>query len=245
MSSEKFVVETILKKYNGNESVVTIPQDVTEIGESAFNDLTYDKHQNLTCVNFPKNLHHIGKYAFANCTALSEVMFPESLISIGTNAFANCKKITRINIPKNVKYIADTAFSGCPKLAFVTVDENNSVFHAVDNCLIETTTSTLILGGIISNVPTGVLAIGKSAFSGRDIEILTIPEGVCSIGAYAFNGCREKLTDVFIPASVTKIGGGAFLWCGSKKGVPFTIHAPAYSYAEQYAKENDIPFVAE
>ena len=43
-----------------------------------------------------------------------------------------------------------------------------------------------------------------------------------------------------IPESVIEIGEGAFAGCGS-----LTIHAPAGSYAEQYAKENNIPFVAE
>ena len=43
--------------------------------------------------------------------------------------------------------------------------------------------------------------------------------------------------DVVIPAGVTEIGSSAFDGC--KK---LTIHAPAGSYAEQYARENDIKF---
>lgn len=43
---------------------------------------------------------------------------------------------------------------------------------------------------------------------------------------------------VHIPDSVTSIGEGAFSACKE-----LTIHAPAGSYAEQYAKENNIPFV--
>lgn len=243
MNSEKFIIETILKKYNGNESVVVIPQEVTEIGEKAFYDLMEDKHQNLTTVIFPENLRHIGAYAFARCTALSDVTFPQSLISIGTNAFFTCHNITRIHIPANVTHIADTAFSDCPHLTYITADENNPVFRTIDNCLIETATNTLVLGGLVSNVPEDVSAIGKSAFSGRAIETLTIPDGVCRIGDYAFNGCINTFTDIYIPASVTHIGGGAFMWCGGNKDHPFTIHAPANSYAESYAKENNIPFV--
>jgi hypothetical protein len=42
---------------------------------------------------------------------------------------------------------------------------------------------------------------------------------------------------VTIPASVTKIGPYAFQKCAG-----LTIHAPAGSYAEQYAKKNSVKF---
>ena len=47
--------------------------------------------------------------------------------------------------------------------------------------------------------------------------------------------------DVVIPESVTRIGSWAFI----SGCTDLTIHAPAGSCAEQYAKENNIPFVAE
>jgi hypothetical protein len=51
---------------------------------------------------------------------------------------------------------------------------------------------------------------------------------------------HDILKNIFIPSSVTAIGAEAFLGCFN-----VTIHAPVGSYAEQYAKENNIPFVAE
>jgi hypothetical protein len=85
-----------------------------------------------------------------------------------------------------------------------------------------------------------VTSIGSSAFSGcSSLTGVTIPEGVTSIGSYAFNNC-SSLTTVTIPSSVTGIGNKAFANCGN-----FTFHVPAGSFAEQCAKENNIPFVAE
>ena len=52
-------------------------------------------------------------------------------------------------------------------------------------------------------------------YTGND-ENIVIPDGVTSIGFRAFEGCRQV-----------------------------TIHAPAGSFAKTYAKENNIPFVAE
>lgn len=62
---------------------------------------------------------------------------------------------------------------------------------------------------------------------------------VVTIGTSAFERHNE-ITDITIPACVTTIGWFAFDGCTN-----MTIHAPAGSYAEAYAKEQNIPFVAE
>lgn len=73
----------------------------------------------------------------------------------------------------------------------------------------------------------------------RAIQEIYIPEGITIIENGAFCGC-SMLTKVRIPNSVTKIFGNSFSGCSN-----LTIHAPAGSYAERYAKGNNIPFVAE
>ena len=65
---------------------------------------------------------------------------------------------------------------------------------------------------------------------------VTIPEGVTEIGSSAFDGCT-RLTDINIPGSVREIGTWAVA-CWPKP----TIHAPAGSYVEEYAKKNKIKF---
>ena len=74
-------------------------------------------------------------------------------------------------------------------------------------------------------------------YNGHDSDV-TIPESVSSIGHSALKDC-QSLTRVTIPAGVTEIGWNAFQGCEN-----LTIHAPAGSFAEQYAKENDIRFEA-
>ena len=75
--------------------------------------------------------------------------------------------------------------------------------------------------------------------SRKDITFINIPEGVSDIGDRAFVGCKALL-EIHIPKTVSVIGEYAFWECSS-----VSIHAPSGSYAETYATENNIPFVAE
>ena len=86
----------------------------------------------------------------------------------------------------------------------------------------------------------GVEHIGQSGFANCSaLEEMIIPDGMITIGKYAFKYCT-KLASIKIPESVTFIGTDALQGCPS-----LTVYAPAGSYAETYAKENNIPFVAE
>ena len=82
----------------------------------------------------------------------------------------------------------------------------------------------------------------------RDVENMDIRRAICSvilpygiknIGYCAFKD-NESLSKIVIPDSVCQINYCAFYECPN-----LTTHAPAGSYAEQYAKEHNIPFVAE
>ena len=95
MSNVKdFVIENgVLKQYVGNGGDVVIPDDVYEIGRSAF----------------------------SGCRELTSVTFPNRLITIRMSAFQNCEGLTQITIPARVDSIEDWAFQGCTGLTDVTV----------------------------------------------------------------------------------------------------------------------------
>lgn len=73
----------------------------------------------------------------------------------------------------------------------------------------------------------------------RELVELTIPDAVKEAEQLVFSYCKN-LQKVHIPASVKKMAPNAFFW--SQK---VTIYAPEGSYAQKYAAERGIPFVAE
>ena len=73
----------------------------------------------------------------------------------------------------------------------------------------------------------------------KKLETVYLPETLEQIGDGAFYDCIN-LRHLQIPPKVSSIGSLSFFNCPK-----LTIHAPAGSYAEQFAKEHKIPFVAE
>jgi len=93
------------------------------------------------------------------------------------------------------------------------------------------------LTGVI--IPQSVVSIGDEVFSECDaLSCVIFPEGIMSIGNSVFDGC-ESLTSAAIPASCTSIGERAFENCPN-----LILKVKEGSYAEQYARENGIPYVA-
>ena len=85
--------------------------------------------------------------------------------------------------------------------------------------------------------PAALLSIEDEAFRGCAFSYVKLGENTAEIGALAFAE-SPNLKYVFIPATVTAIGTGAF----QNTAPGFTILAPADSFAESYAKDNSIRF---
>ena len=106
----------VLQEYKGPGGDVTILEDVTEIGSSAFEGCT-----GLTSVTIPEGVKEIGESAFKGCTGLTSVTIPEGVTTIGESAFNGCAGLTSVTLPKSIKEIESGAFAACSKLASVTM----------------------------------------------------------------------------------------------------------------------------
>ena len=160
-----------------------------------------------------------------NNTALNgKIIIPREIIykdktyfvtRIGHSIFCGCSGLTSIAIPDSVTSIGEYAFKDCSGLTSIIVERGNSIYHSAGNCLIETSSRTLIAGCKNSIIPDdgSVTSIGSCAFSGcSGLTSITIPASVTSIGDSAFSDC-SGLTSITIPDSVTSIGYSAFSGC--------------------------------
>ena len=165
----------------------------------------------------------IGSYAFSDCQQLTALEIGNGVTSIGECAFNECSGLTGVLvIPSSVTSIGEFAFRYCNGFTGILVDDENAVYHDDGNCLIETTSKTLILGCNNSVIPNNnsVTIIGDWAFykcSGLTGD-LVIPDGVTIIGDMAFCQCSGFTGALVIPNGVTSIGDYAFWYCSGLTG---------------------------
>ena len=215
---------------------ITIPNSVTSIGSSAFEDCS-----GLTSVEIPNSVTSIGNYAFSGCSGLTSIEIPNSVTSIGNYAFEDCSGLTSVEIPNSVTSIGSSAFRYCRSLTSVEIP--NSVTSigvaAFSNCRsltsVEIPNSVTSIGnyafedcfGLTSvEIPNSVTSIGNYAFSGcSGLTSVEIPNSVTKINPYTFSGC-DGLTSLTLGSSVTSISSNAFRYCDGLKEVYCKMETP-------------------
>lgn len=119
-----------------DETSITIPANVTEIGAGAFSGARYIEEINFAGdkvsvigedafsgtlikeIKIPENLKKISARMFKGCVQLDNVVIPEKVTSIDSEAFFGCSWLDHVILPANVKKIATDAI---PKNALMTI----------------------------------------------------------------------------------------------------------------------------
>lgn len=222
---------------------------VTTIGRYAF-FMCFD----LTKVELPAGLKVVSEQAFHYCEALVDCVLPAGLERVENSGFFGCEEWTGVDdIPSSVTFIGDYAFAECKGTKLVIPEGNTSIgkfaFYGYEETLNEillpTTLRTLGDSAFAwaKNVkeiviPEGVTYIGEECFGiTNSLEKLTLPSTLKSIGKDAFklgHGTENKLSEVYIPASVTSIASNAF---SGRDGIKI-IADNAFTAAAKFANEN-------
>ncbi len=153
----------------------TIPNGVTEIGQSIFSGCSA-----LTSVTIPDSVTNINDYAFSSCTSLTSVTIGNGVTAIGAWAFSYCPSLASVNIGNSVTSIVEFAFYYCESLTSVTIPDSVTSIGAwaFSSC---TSLTSVTIGN-------GVTAIGGGVFSWCEFLTSVLFTGDApTVNAYAFD----------------------------------------------------------
>ena len=181
-SDEKILTEKFASEINeiGNKDIsalidgsiteMEIPESITEIGTSAFQN-----RKELTKVVMGENIKRIKGYAFSYCSKLSEISVPDTVTSIDNHAFYYCEKLMDFPVGVNsvLESIGESAFYTCRGFKNIQMPKSlktigNQAFYNCSNCLTYD----------FSN-HTSVPEVGTNAFFGINLNAkIVVPENL-------------------------------------------------------------------
>ncbi len=214
-----------LSHYFGLGGTVTFPETlaITEIGQFAFSNydyipkteddeisdevpettkMWYIGENTITKVIIPEGVEKIGRFAFANLTALQEVVLPSTLKTIDYGAFSGCSSLVTVSGIEHVKFINEAAFFGCNLSGALELGEAVALgeYAFANNKNLKNLT-----------LSEKTKSVASYAFSGCDkLKKVVIKADKIKLGLSVFSGCRE-LTEISVNSAV--IPAGSFSGC--------------------------------
>lgn len=206
---------------------IIIPENLTEIGESAFNNckeahLIYDGTSEIHCLtsignkaffnNFAlvdadlqySKLEKIPESCFEGCALLTKILLPPTIKQIGTNAFKSCKLLRSIDV-KSCTYFGNSAFEDCEQLV-IDIKKDAKITYIGYGAFKKTRLCNLDLTN------SSITNIQSKTFHGcSDLTNVVLPQGIKSINEEAF--CVCGITNIQIPDGVTSLGNNVFSSC--------------------------------
>lgn len=256
---------------NSNNETLTIPETINidekiytveKVGNGAL------ENSNFTNIELPSTIKVIGSRAFENCKKLEDIILPENLEKLEDNVFSGCSALKGIYIPKNVSKIGEnilenqtnergtsiygysnskaSQYANDNNIKFVNIeepDESDIKKYGKDNLeiingLIYYIAKDSDNAQLISKKDNMVLKILKNDINIKipeEIEHNSKKYKVNSIEPYALKDGTFKSIEIL--SNIEKIKEGAFDSCEQ-----FVIEGYSGSYAEEYAKANNIEF---
>ena len=233
----------------GNLLQISIPDSVTGMGNAIFQNCS-----KLQKVKLPKARYNISDYTFAGCTSLEEIQLPKTVTTIWPHAFDGCSSLKKVEWSDCLESIKDNAFKGCTSLTEIVIPNTvrelgNEAFRNCDGLekIVIPNSVTTIGNGVLYDcdsltnisVGAGISKLSESCFEHCDnLEKIVLPYTIKSIDKSAFKECIA-LKEITIPRNTSSIGTSVFSYPAK-----MTIYGVAGTYAEKYAGEKGIKFVA-
>ena len=225
---------------------IALPDSLTKLDGGIFSGCT-----SLKNVVMSTSVSTVGSAIFSDCTALElneyngmgylgnkenpyymlvrrvdpeqkQAVLHEQTVLIMRDAFAGTD-INHLALNKNVTLIPYGTLSDLAYLETIEVAEGNPVYHADNNCLIETATKILVRGSKNAVIPTdgSVTKIGDFSFTNlKGLTSIVIPETITELGGSAFSNCRDLVYAV-VSKNLTRVQFNIFTNCESLISIYF------------------------
>ena len=173
---------------------------------------------------------------YSHRNSIKKVVMSGSIYCIYTGAFRDMPELTEIVWPDNLNIIYSSAFYNCTGLTKVNIP--NTV-HTIESYAFQNCSALRSV-----TLPKNLKKLGQNAFANcRYISSLTLPDKLETIGKKAFGGTH--LTELEIPAKVTRLEAETFLNCKDLEKVTFQgdvkeIGSSAFEGCEEL-KRVDLP----
>lgn len=192
-----------------------IPNHITSIGKSAFQDCKY-----LTSVTMNGNVVEILDYAFSDCSNLKSISLSQNITNMGERVFYGCTSLEQLTMPDKLTYIPVGLCQCCSSLMRVTLPSNLEVSQPTyrGSKFLECYKLEQFVGNNACHNGQLVVVNNILDVAALKIKECVIPENVQEIQTYAFEHCRDLQT-VTIPNGCTKINNGVFSDCTSLKTI--------------------------
>ena len=229
---------------------------VTSIGEHAF-----FSRDNLTSITIPENVTYIGEMAFYDCINLKTVINCSDLnIQKGSNDYGYVGAYAD-RVIKSDEVINGYAFDGNVLVAYLGNDTElnlpynyrGGVYQIGEYAFYGRSNLTSVV------IPSSVTSIGESAFEGcggeltvncnipsgafrlSNFEKVVIGEGVTSIGESAFDGC-SNIASIISFATVPPTIEGSDAFPDVDKSIPVYVPNSEYSNADGWKEFTNFRF---
>ena len=174
---------------------ITIPDQITEIGDYAFYG-----NPTLKTVNFHAGITRIGMGAFYE-TLLTRVSIPNPECEIGNSCFSN-SQVSSITLPQGMKKLGRHVFFYCINLTSLTLPEGMEEIGMM--CFSSCNLTTV-------NLPSTMVKLDSCALQSNPFTSINL-KNVKFIGHQAFSMC-SNLTSVTSNGKLEEIEGAAFTRC--------------------------------
>ena len=204
-----------------------IKSDGTTLGFGCFTDCVALREVTFKASDGSDNaVTSIGSFCFNGAVSLARITIPSSVRSIGKYWFADCLGLVEI-VNKSMQLTGDVSeINVINKTGNVRVTTDKDGFMFYDNRIL-----VGYVGGaenVVLPTKNGSYTIGAYAFYGlKNIKSITISESVSGIGAYAFAGCTG-LTEIYIPGKnmTSSTGVGKYLFEGCAEDLAIYVDFP-------------------